>query len=59
MLYYNQGVNVMDAMVPTILGIGIISLVINLVLLGVGAYLVYLAIKALRKYINNNNNNNN
>ena len=49
----------MDAMVPTILGIGIISLVINLVLLGVGAYLVYLAIKALRKYINNNNNNNN
>nr|WP_307992537.1 hypothetical protein [uncultured Niameybacter sp.] len=47
----------MDSMMPTILGIGIISLLINLALFGVGAYLVYLVIKALKIYIKKNKNN--
>lgn len=47
----------MDSMMPTILGIGIISLLINLVLFGVGAYLVYLVIKVLKIYIKKNKDN--
>lgn len=47
----------MDSIIPTILGIGVISLLINLVLFGVGAYLVYLVIKALQVYIKKNKDN--
>lgn len=49
-----MGVNIMDSMMSTILGIGVISLLINLVLFSVGVYLV---IKTLKIYIKKNKDN--